>query len=176
MSPYGISNKMFADISILQSALTFQWYMGVNVDICKFILPVSFLMETGKVLIAKELIESAYADQFYQMIDEHETIEETEKFFTDTSTPWINALLFDNWNFNETFIMLMKYMDEDGPIPDSYIEMVQALRIVRTAVNIKETLTDQSINKAAKMVDKIGLNSIKFINTAKRLQSKYRDE
>jgi len=176
MSPYGISNKVFSDISTLQSALTFQWYMGVSVGICNLILPVSFLMETGKVLIAKELVESAYVEQFCQMIDENETIEETEELFTGTSTSWINALLFDNWNFSETFIMLMEYMDDDKPVPDSYIDMVQALRIVRTAVNIKEPLTDESIKKAAKMVDEIGLDARKFMHTAKRIQLKYIEE
>ena len=173
LSPYGISNQEFADISAMQSALMFQWYMGVDVARSKFMVPIAFLMETGKVVLAKEIVESSYSQQFYEVLSQSESIEEAEEMFADITSAEINALLFEHWSFDELFIVLMEYLDSDERIANEYRELVYALRVVRTAVNIREQLTNESILKAAAMVKSMGHDPVRFVNAAKRIKSKF---
>lgn len=173
LSPYGISNQKFADISAMQSALMFQWYMGIDVARSKFMVPIAFLMETGKVVLAKEIVESSYAQQFYEILSQSESIEAAEEMFADITSAEINALLFEHWSFDELFIVLMEHLDSDEPIPAEYRDLVETLRVIRTAVNVKEQLSDESIVKAAMIVKNMGLDPVKFVNAAKRIRKKF---
>ncbi len=173
MTPYNISNEVFSKICNLQSALMFQWYMSIDIEHVKLLAPVAFMMEVGKVVIATEVNRSAYLKMFQEEIADMTNINETEKMFTDLTSSQVAALLFEHWHFDEMFVSAMRYMDNIEEAPDYVQVYINALRVVRTAVNIHEQLTEASITRASKEVERLGFNTERFIKTAERLREKH---
>ena len=99
-------------------------------------------------------------------------VEEAEKTFIDMTSAEVVGLLFKHWFFDESFVLTMKYFDEPHNAPSHVQTYIDALKVVRKAVNVKEQLSDSSIAEAAQMVKELGLNEDRFIHTAKRLQEK----
>ncbi|MDD2267542.1 HDOD domain-containing protein [Sulfuricurvum sp.] len=172
MSPYGLSNEDFAKISAMQNALMFQWYMGVDVERSKIMIPLAFLMETGKVIIAKELTESSYGEVFREMLESN-SVDEIEKEFTDVTSAQVSAMLFKHWHFEEIFSILMEHADQEDQIDKSIEEMVLAIQAVRTAINVKEQLSDKSIEAGCMIVTKMGRDSVRFMNATRRVKEKF---
>jgi len=170
MKPYNISNETFSKVCNLQSALMFQWYMSVDIERVKFLAPVAFLMEMGKVVIATEVNNSDYVNLFQDEVKSQETAKEAEKIFTDMTSTQVASLLFEHWNFDNSFVLAMKYMDDINNAPADVKSYIDALNVVRKAVNINYQLTDESIIDAANLVEKLGLNKERFIKTANRLK------
>jgi HD-like signal output (HDOD) protein len=173
MEPYNIGNSQFQTISSLQSALMFQWYMGVDIDKARTLIPVAFLMNMGKVVIAREIAQSDYEADFKAAIAQSSDVRDVERLYTDMTASRVNALLFDKWHFEEVFIRTMEHMDDDEEIPAEYKELVQALRVVETAVNINAQLSDESIKAAADLAQSYGLDPERFEHAAIRLKKKH---
>ncbi len=172
MYPYGLSNTEFQEVSLLQSTLMFQWYMGVDVEMARDLIPIAFLMEMGKIIIAKEVIDSEYVEQFSQMIAQ-EGITQTERLFTDVTSAEIAAMLFEHWNFNEIFISTVRYLDNmDANEAKDYRPYIEALDVVRTCVNVSEIMSEASFQAAKIKVEQYGLPSHHFVHTVEWLQRK----
>lgn len=172
MRAYNISNEHFSKVCSLQSALMFQWYMRVDIEQVKFLVPVSFLMEVGKVVIATEINHSAYLKLFQEEIQDMENLNAAERMFTDLTSAEVTSLLFKHWHFDDLFIVALKYMNDIEHAPEDVKVYINALNVVNKAVNIYEQLSDESIAAAAEEVESLGLNKERFISTAKRLQDK----
>jgi HD-like signal output (HDOD) protein len=172
MQAYSISNDTYVNVCNLQSALMFQWYMSVDIEHVKFLAPVAFLMETGKVIIAKEVNDSDYVEMFQGELKNSKSIEEAERLFTDRTSAQICALLFEHWYFDESFILTMQFLDDVNKAPLHIQTFIKALNVVRRAVNINEQLSEASIKASAHMVKELGFNEERFIHAAERLQKK----
>jgi HD-like signal output (HDOD) protein len=175
LSPYDISTTMFSQISTMQSELVFQWYMGVNIDIARDVTPIAFLMEIGKILIAKDVIENKKTQEFLEDLHRYNDIDYVENMYTMMTTAQINALIFERLNLNESFYETMRYLDKEKKIPKSLEEMVIALRVVRTAVNMQEQLSEDSLANALEILQEHKYNPNTFLRAAKRIKMKYLD-
>lgn len=173
LSPYGITTTDFSKISTMQSELIFQWYMGINVDIARAVTPIAFLMETGTILIAKDIIENDKKDEFLTDLSNYEDIYYVENMYTMMTSAQINALIFKHLNLNDSFHECMKYLDNEQDIPERMKDMVKALQIVRTAVNIKEQLSEDSISQAVELLEKSQYDVNNFLRAVKRIKNKY---
>ncbi|MDD5717184.1 MAG: HDOD domain-containing protein [Sulfuricurvum sp.] len=172
MSPYGISNEQFSKISAMQNALMFQWYMGIDVTKAKVMIPLAFIMEIGKVLVSKELSESSYGEMFRESLQQSDSIAQVEEEFTGTTSARVSAQLFRHWYFEEIFSLLMDNADNTGEIEPQLQSMVDALNVIRTAVNVKEQLSDRSIAEGVKLIEAVGGDSVRFVNAARRVREK----
>jgi HD-like signal output (HDOD) protein len=170
MSPYGISNEEFSNVSAMQNALMFQWYMGIDVQRAKTMIPIAFIMETGKVLIAKEVVESSYGEMFREALEESGSISQVEDNFAGITSAGVCALLFRHWYFEEIFTELMENVDNEEELNSEIKDMVLALKAVRAAVNVKEQLSDASIEAGSIIVTKMGHDSTRFANAARRIR------
>ena len=173
LKPYNISTAEFSKISTMQSELIFQWYMGIDIDTARNLTPIAFLMETGKILIAKEIIETDKVDAFTTDLLEYDDIAYVESMYTTMTSAQINALIFKHLNLNDTFSDSMQYLDNEHDIPNNMLSMVTALRVVRAAVNIKAQLTEYSINQALDILKENDLDTNMFIRSVERIKTKY---
>lgn len=172
MSPYGITNEEFSKVSAMQNALMFQWYMGIDVQKSKIMIPLAFIMEIGKVVIANELIKGESAEMFYIALLQSGSIAEVEKQFTGITSARVCALLFKHWYFEETFIELMENIENEEEINSEIKDRVLALNAVRAAINVKEQLSDASIEAGCEIVEKMGHDSTRFMNACRRVREK----
>jgi HD-like signal output (HDOD) protein len=174
LSLYGITTSEFSKISIMQSEFIFQWYMAVNINIARIVTPIAFLMETGKILIAKDVLQDQKDQNFYNDLLEYKDISSVENNYVAMTTAQVNALIFEHMNLHESFSESMKYLDSKyEEIPDEMKDIVFPLQIVRTAINAQEQLTENSINKALEILQKHSYNEESFKRVAKRIRIKY---
>jgi len=173
MSPYNISTVEFAQISTMQSELMFQWYMSVDIDTARVATPIAFLMETGKVLIAKDVLDNKKDKDFLNDLSKYHDITYVENIHTMMSTAQINALIFEHLNLNESFYESMKYLDDEYVTPEHIKDIVFALQVVRTAINVEDVLTEESVNKAISLLEIHSYNTDTFLRVVKRLKTRY---
>lgn len=171
ISPYGVSTGRFMELCNLQSALTFQWYLGVDVERAKMLIPIAFMLEVGKVVIAREIVESSYAAEFREALHSG-SIEAAEREFAGVTTAEVNAMLFEQWHFEAEFIDTMRYLDEEKEPPDAIRELVEALRVVHTCINIKEGMGEATIEAAKRKAERYGLDPVRFEHAALRIWQK----
>ncbi len=176
LSPYDVSTSEFSKISVMQSELMFQWYMSVNIDIARSITPIAFLMETGKILIAKEIIKDEKSEEFLNDLLKYKSAAYVENIHTMMSTAQINALIFKHLELHDSFWECMQYLDDEKEIPEDLKEMVIPLRVVRAAINIQSQLTQESIQNAIKILEENSLNVASFTRAVKRIKIKYLEE
>jgi len=176
LSPYDISTSEYSKISSMQSEMIFQWYMSIDIDLARQLTPIAFLMEIGKILIAKDIIETDKKDEFLEDIKQYHDVSYVENIHTMMTTAQINALIFKHLNLNENFYETMKYLDAENECPDNLKDMVLALQIVRTAINVQEQLTENSIEKAKELVNDAGFNIQIFERVSKRITRKYLED
>lgn len=173
LSPYNISTAMFSKISTSQSELVFQWYMSIDIDIARDLSPIAFLLETGKILIAKEILQEEKEDAFKNDLSIYENIAVVETIHTMMSTAQVNALIFKHLNLHPKFWESMKYLDNEIEIPETMKELTIILHVVRAAINIQEQLSDYSLENACKILEENHYDIDVFKRAAQRVKTKY---
>lgn len=173
MSIYGISNTEFNDICHLQSTLIMQWYSRIDTRHAQFISPLALIMESGKLILANEIKKNAHAKTFLKEYKKTNDIIEFEYDLFNTTTYYLSAMLFEHWRLEPLYVEILKGLDfeiETGSKVRSYIE---SLDVVRTAVNLRNILTKESIGYACDIVEEIGLDADSFKQVALRVKNRY---
>ncbi|SFV59549.1 hypothetical protein MNB_SM-7-108 [hydrothermal vent metagenome] len=174
VSAYGITNIQFNDMCHLQSSMIIQWYSIVDMRVAHFLAPLALIMELGKLVIAKEVAQSAYTATFRRGLAEVSNVEAYEYDLFDTTSYYISALLFEHWNLDSRFVEILKIMDFEDKKAEERMEYYRdILDVVRTAINVKGILTQKSINNAVKKVQKMKLSESTFLHVANRMKRMY---
>ncbi len=177
---YGLSNSSFNDMCNLQKTLITLWYSKINFSDAQFLAPLALMMETGKLILEREIVASDYKEVYLKGLYTCESIQSYEYELFDTTSYYISGLLFEHWNLEPRYVEILKIIDSPQSIEqenDDKIRIyVEVLNIVRTAINVNEMLTEESILKAAKLVDRAGLNRIHFLQAIEKLKESYLDD
>jgi HD-like signal output (HDOD) protein len=158
MQPYKITSEEFAQISLLQAALIFGWYKKIDRQKAEDLYLAAFLQETGKILIASEIIRDDEAVSFASEIENSNNIAIVEKAYFDATSGEVTALVFKHWGFDSDFIEMIQYSDNPLVAPESIREFSTALNIVKTIVSINKPFSEVSINFGLKKASDAGYN------------------
>ena len=158
MQPYGITGDKFAEISSLQSTLMNKWYTKVNKQKSEELYLAAFLQETGKILIASDVIQEDEDISFRSEIELSPNISQVEKSYVDVTSAEVTAEIFLHWGFSKKFIEMIKYSDNPSSASDEIKEYATALHIVKTVIPINKPLSEQSINYGLKKANDAGYN------------------
>ena len=173
LRPYGISNTVFNDICHLQSSLVSQWISKVDTKKAKFLAPLSLIMESGKLILAKEIVNASQIKEFKMGLSMSDSISIYENDIFATSSYYVSGLLFEHWNLNPHYVNILKSIDFEYDSTPKVDEYADILYIVKTAINVKEILSGSSITKACNLVEEIGLSVDDFINAVENIQINY---
>ncbi len=201
-SIYGFNNAQFNEMCILQSSLMMQWYAKVDLRDTHILTSLALVMESGKLIISKELHESDYLETYREGFLACTNIQEFEEEFLGTTSYYLSAMLFEHWNLEPIYSEVLKELDgkahkedkvdakkkeyinailkskdglEDGS--DAIVQQyAKAIDVIRTAINLKEVLTDDSIKKACVKVEEMGLDAERFETVALRIKKKYEEQ
>ena len=172
---YGVSPTTFNDVCHLQSSLMMQWYSKIDTRQAQFLTPLALIMESGKLIVAQEVVKSDYIKEFkdgFKNCNDDPAVYEDS--LLDTTSYYLSGMLFEHWNLEPIYVEVLKSLDyenEDASLKmNSYIEI---LNIIRTAVNMKEILTKKSVLKACKLIKDMGLDVGFFIKIALRIKKNY---
>ena len=176
MSAYGITNEKYLKISSFQSDLVFQWYMGVDIDKSRTLMPIAFVMEAGSIVISRYILDNNLQEQFLQDLQKY-PIKDTEILYTKMSAIQVGYILFEHWDLDELFINTMKALDNELYRSDAYIEeFATALKAVREVINLKNQFRDEDIDSAQELLQNKGIDAEKFVKVCYRLAKKFQDE
>ncbi len=169
---YNLSSNNFNDMCHVQSSLMMQWYSKIDLRHAQFLAPLALIMEVGKLIIANEVTNSSYLLEFQQGLRDAGEIELYENELLGTTSYYLSGLLFDHWNLEPLYARMLKNLDFEDEYTSGKMEYyIDTLDVIRTAVNVKEVLTDASIEKAAIIVKNLDLDPEHFIHIAKRIQN-----
>ncbi|OHE09297.1 MAG: histidine kinase [Sulfurimonas sp. RIFOXYD12_FULL_33_39] len=170
---YGVDNEKFNDICHLQSTLMMQWYSKIDLRHAQFLSPLALIMETGKLILAKEVMQSNFSKEFTSGYIKSNNSTEFEYRLLDTTTYYLTGLLFEHWNLEPLYVEILKGLDFESDNSSKVESYINSLDIVRTAVNLKNVLTDTSIKDACEMVEDIELDVEHFKRVANRVKEQY---
>ena len=158
LEPYGITSDQFANISSLQAVLLSTWYNKIDRQKAqKLFLPV-FLQETGKILIASDIIQSDETFSFKSDVDTSHNLAQLEKSYVGMTTADVTALVFEHWSFDDEIIDIIRYADEPQNAPSELQEAANILNIIKTIIPVNKPFSEQSINFGLKKAEKAGFD------------------
>lgn len=178
-SIYGFTNAQFNDVCQLQGRLMFQWCSKTDSKDAQFLTPLALMMESGKLILAQEVVKSDYSGEFRKGFNECENIQEYEKNLITKTSYNLTAMLFSHWNLESKYVDILKLLDatddelKEKKIDGKIISYIQKVKIVRRCINVKEILTDNAIKESTKLVQAIGLDTNHFKEVALELRKSY---
>ena len=146
MKPYGITSERFAEVSSLQAALILNWYKKIDKQKAEKLYLAAFLQETGKILIASDIIEEDETTSFSSEIEMSNNLAQVEKSYVDVTSSEVTAEVFQHWGFDDEFINMIKYADNPAAAPAEFQELSTALHIVKAIIPINKPYSEQAIN------------------------------
>lgn len=164
LSPYGISNTQFSDLSKMQNALAVTWYLRQKPKLMELLSPASFLIEIGKVMIAQCVLENGTADTFREKIEAGESVPNVEEENCETYTAEVSANIFDHWKFDKELVTLIRFSGRPDDCGDNeaIIEATKALHVIRVATGITGVFTEETLKNAKSLITQYGLDLPSF--------------
>ncbi len=148
MQPYGISGDKFAEISSMQATLMNKWYSKIDKQKAEKLYLAAFLQETGKILIASDVIKDDEDISFRSEVEMSNNLAQVEKSYVNVTSSEVTALIFEHWGFDDEFVAMIEFSDNPAAAPKEVQEYATALHIVKTALPINKPFGEQAINFA----------------------------
>lgn len=177
LSPYGLSNDDFMKASNIALALTNLWLNKVDSELKDKLLLPALLQDIGKYIISDVLILNNKESDFYKKVLENlKSLQEIEKDFFEFSSSYVTAHIFKHWNLSQELINTIEFVDDVEKSPIEYKQKVMILDVIKTASNIKEPLSEKSINMAIKKAKEYKLNDKALIEAINTLKTRLENE
>ena len=163
LTPYAISIDDFDKICILRTKVLALWMKEENFDL-PTLSSAAFLMESGKIIMANEILKSNSLERFHHFISESSVLEAEKELF-ELSSFGASAKLFKEWLFSEDFTELIAGV-ENPQTPEQRV-----LEVLVMLINTQEIISQNSINKALALVEAYGFNSEKFLEAVEKVKN-----
>jgi len=171
---FGVSPAIFNDVCQLQSSLVMQWYSKIDIRQAQFLTPLALIMESGKLVMAKDVMKNNFAQKFKEGYLSSKNTVEFEDSVYKTSSYFVSGILFEHWNLEPLYVEILKAIDYEPEYATDKIESyTDTLAVIKIAVNPKEILTKESVLRAARLVKDLGFDEESFINIALRIKKTY---
>ncbi len=158
LSPYGMSREEFATACDKQLSLIVNWLRRKESKNLSLLAPAAFLVDLGRVIISKTLIEDDKTDIIEKALLAGEDIANAEKTACGAQTTDVTATLFHRWNLDPEIVHIIRYSDDpEGATPDEQ-KMAAELKAVRETVMPNGEITDDSIATAKDTIEEFGLD------------------
>jgi len=158
LSPYGINNDMFSALSKKQHGLMTAWCLKTEGKLLGVLSPAAFLVEIGKVLIAQQIMSDKKEEEFRDALKNLQDVEAAEMEVVGVNTPEVSATVFEHWRFEAGLVDVIRNCQNPENAEDEDKKAAQILNVVRVAVPINGTITDESKEEARELIAKYGLN------------------
>ena len=162
LSPYGITNEMFSELSKKQHALTTAWCLKRENRLMGVLSPAAFLVEIGKVLIAQQIMADKKEAEFKAAIQEIGDVEAAERTIVNADTPEVSATIFAQWKFEEGLVDVIRNCQNPDAATEENKKAAKILQVVRATVSITGMVTEESITVAKELIQKYELDMESF--------------
>ncbi len=163
MEPYGVTPEEFVHISSLQSMLVMKWYKKVDASKSDDLFLAALLQDTGKILIADEIVRNDEVYQFKSEIETAYNISNVEKMYVGATTAEVTSKIFEHWGFDEKMVNIIRFSD-DYESAEELRDYSLVLKILKTAVPINSPLSERSVNMAVAILEKENMDIQLFLD------------
>lgn len=171
VEPYGVNAEQFARIAQLQSFLIQKWYKSIDPAKTGFLSLAALLQESGKILIADEVIRDDLTLQFRSDLEMSNDVAAVERSFVGVSAAEVTGKIFEHWGMEETLTRAITYSDAYEAAPEEVRELSCALHIVKRAVAINKPLSETSKTIAKNIAQKEGYDVAKLEEALQAIES-----
>ena len=169
LSPYNMTKEQFSLACERQLALMINWIIRRKPKHLAKLGPASFLVDLGRVIISKTLIEDGKTDIIEKALLAGEDIARAEKTACGAQTTDVTATLFHNWNFDPDMIHIIRYSDDPEGTIEEDREMAAELKAVRETVMPNGEITDESIAAAKDTIEEFDLDLESYENALEKV-------
>jgi len=170
LSPYNMTKEDFAKACDKQLALTLNWLARTEPKNIAILGPASFLVDIGRVIIAKTLVEDGKVDIIQQALLAGEDIANAEKTACGAQTTDVTATLFHKWGFDSEIVHVIRYSDDpEGANPDEQ-RMAAQLKAVRETVLPNGDITDDSVATAKDTIEEFDLDMPSYEKALEKME------
>lgn len=172
LTPYGMTPANYIARAQMQNALVTKWVSKVDRSLLGNLSLASFLLELGKVVISRYLIEAHQSQMLSDAIKNGKDIKKTEIELCGSKSEDVTATLFFKWNFNPDLVHLIRFANEpeDASDPETQ-EMAKFLKVAKEAITLDGTITDETLKNAHSLLEEYGMEQNIFDETVDRILS-----
>jgi HD-like signal output (HDOD) protein len=169
LSPYNMTKEEFRAACDKQLALIINWLIRRESKSLSILAPAAFLVDLGRVIISKTLIEDGKVDIIQKALQDGEDIASAEKAACGAQTTDVTATLFTNWKLDPDIVHIIRYSDDpEGSNPDEQ-RMAAQLKAVRETILPNGDITDESIEMAKETIEEFELDLEAYERALERL-------
>lgn len=162
LSPYGINNEMFSNLSKKQHGLMTSWCIRKENKLLGILSPAAFLVEIGKVIIAQQVMAEGKQAEFRDALKNLQNVEAAEREIVGTDTPDVSSTIFAQWKFEKGLVEVIKHCQNPESADPEYQRAASILHVVRVCVPINGVITDESAEAAKELIKKYDLDMESF--------------
>lgn len=170
LTPYGISKDAYLHRAQLQNALVSRWVAKIDRSMLAHLSLASFLLELGKVVISRYLIESNHSVVLQEELAKGISVKQAEIAACGSKSEDVTATLFNRWQFDPDLIHLIRFANEpeDASDPETQ-EMAKYLKVAKEAIGLDGTINDTTLKSARELIEEYGLNQNLFDETVEKI-------
>lgn len=172
LSPYGMTRGDYSARAQMQNALVSRWVAKVDRSLLANLSLASFLLEIGKVVISRYLIESGQSALLNDALGNGSSIKQAEISACGSKSEDVTATLFYRWHFDPDLVHLIRFANEpeDASDPETQ-EMAKFLKVAKEAITLNGTITETTLKNARELIEEYGMNQNVFDETVAKILS-----
>lgn len=157
LEPYGADSDRFLETASQAVIMVSRWASVIDRDLRDRLILPTFLLETGKFIIARILKNKQLSEAFYAEVRNANSIAAIEKKYIGTSTSMVTAAIFERWGLSESLIDDIRYVDEPSHPDNKSVLVSQIIHTVNQVCNIVVPFEDRAIQNALEYAQSIAL-------------------
>jgi len=158
LSPYNMTKEDFSLACDRQLALMINWLLRKDSKRLSILAPAAFLVDLGRVIISKTLIEDEKISVLQDELEKTGDISKAEKLACGAQTTDVTATLFHHWNLDPDIIHIIRYSDDPDGTYEEEKEMSAQLKVIRETIMPNGEITEESIATAKDTIEEYELD------------------
>ncbi|MDF1875283.1 HDOD domain-containing protein [Sulfurimonas sp. SAG-AH-194-I05] len=172
VTPYEITSGGYIKKAQTQNALITNWVSKVDRSLLANLAPASFLIEIGKIMISRYLVNHQLEGKFKELCSNTDsTIEGNEKEVCGCNSYDVAATIFHHWNFDPELVHLVRYANTpDDALDEETKTLARYLHVAKTAVDFTGNLSKEGLEEAYDLIEEYELDRNKFDMAVEKIE------
>jgi HD-like signal output (HDOD) protein len=172
LSAYSISPEEYLERAQLQHALAVGLAMKISRSSLQHVSLGSYLLELGRVVISRYLIESNQAQIFAQEFKSSANCKALEVEYCGAKSEDVTATIFNHWKFQPDLIYVIRYANEPEDASDEELQIAsKILKIAKESISLHGEFTDETILCGQNLMNEYGMQQEAFNQVIEKIRS-----
>jgi HD-like signal output (HDOD) protein len=179
LSPYGISEDDFLNISLARLILLTEWYEPIDHGKIEVLATCVQLANIGQVVLAREIIDNGYAQEFRDALSSGEDeVDELEIEFSNMTSLEVTIHILRHWGLDDSIIEALEYSKTLESIREASEEIrpyAIAIFCVLNAIDGIGKENSTHMEDVFDLVDKQNLDEARFVSNLEEVRHNIHD-